>query len=227
MSDTMQTLSRSSLREQAIEAIRAGIITGEIGAGELYSAPTLAARLGVSATPVREAMLELANEGLVVAERNRGFRIVELSDHDLDEILELRLMLEVPATRRVAEQATPEDVATMRRQAAVYRQFVAKSNLPAALESDRRFHLGFLEILGNRRLVDIVAQLRAHSRLDAWGQCADSKMLDATVAEHNEIVEAIAAGDGAAAERVMRRHIRHTRGLWAGRPEDGASGTPA
>ena len=71
-------LEASSLRERAAASIRNGITTGEIRAGELYSVPTLAARLGVSATPVREAMLDLANEGLVEAVRNRGFRVVEL-----------------------------------------------------------------------------------------------------------------------------------------------------
>src|SRR5919202_296505 len=103
-------LEASSLRERAAEAIRNGITTGEIRAGELYSVPTLAARLGVSATPVREAMLDLANEGLVEAVRNRGFRVVELTDADLDEILEVRVMLEVPAAGRLA-RALPADAA--------------------------------------------------------------------------------------------------------------------
>src|SRR5260221_9167673 len=85
-----------SLREQALSAIRSGIVLGEIKPGVVYSAPSIAAQLGVSSTPVREAMTELVTEGLATPVRNKGFRIVELTDHDLDEIFQLRVLLEAP-----------------------------------------------------------------------------------------------------------------------------------
>ncbi len=94
----------STLSSMAKESIRVRIVTGEIAAGEIYSAPALAAVLGVSATPVREAMLELTADGLVEVVPNRGFRVVEPSQHDLDEIFEIRLMLEVPAAERAARR---------------------------------------------------------------------------------------------------------------------------
>ena len=95
-------LTATSLRDQALRAIRAGIIAGEIEAGEVVSVRVLAARLGVSATPVREAVLSLAKDGLLVPIRNKGFRVPVLSDQDLLEILGVRLMLEVPALVQLA-----------------------------------------------------------------------------------------------------------------------------
>src|SRR3954464_7400919 len=103
-----------SLREQAQQVIRASILAGELAAGEIYSASTLAARLAVSPTPVREAMLELANGGLVDPVRNRGFRILTPDEDDLDEISQLRLMLEAPSMRIVAERATDGDLRALR-----------------------------------------------------------------------------------------------------------------
>ena len=100
-----------SISAIAKRLIRTKIVTGELDEPRIYSVPVLAAALGVSATPVREAMRELAVEGLVEVVPNRGFRVVDVSKHDLDEIFELRLMLEVPAAGRIAELADERSLA--------------------------------------------------------------------------------------------------------------------
>src|SRR6185312_16792620 len=98
--------SRMSLRQQVTEALRGAVVSGVMEPGELYSAPNLAAMLGVSATPVREAMLDLAKEGLIEAVRNKGFRVIELTDAELDQLTELRSLLEVPTVAAIAERYT-------------------------------------------------------------------------------------------------------------------------
>src|SRR5919199_1566442 len=80
---------KPSHRERVADALRAALIAGELRPGEVYSAPGLAARFGVSATPVREAMLDLVREGLVDTVPNKGFRVRDLSDRELDEITEM------------------------------------------------------------------------------------------------------------------------------------------
>src|SRR5688572_32330171 len=75
--------NRRNLRQEIANALRAALVSGEMRPGVLYSAPTLAEKFGVSATPVREAMLDLASEGLVEAVRNKGFRVTELTEQDL------------------------------------------------------------------------------------------------------------------------------------------------
>ncbi|MFZ4511913.1 MAG: GntR family transcriptional regulator, partial [Candidatus Nanopelagicales bacterium] len=87
---------RTSLRERVAESLRAALVSGRMVPGTTYSIPALAEQFGVSATPVREAMLDLVNEGIMSAVPNKGFRVVELSDAELDQITELRRLLEVP-----------------------------------------------------------------------------------------------------------------------------------
>jgi DNA-binding GntR family transcriptional regulator len=105
---------RVSLREQVADALRAAMISGQLRPGVVYSAPALAATFGVSATPVREAMLDLAKEGMVEAVRNKGFRVTELSEKDLDELTDLRLLLEVPTTARLAGRLDATALARLR-----------------------------------------------------------------------------------------------------------------
>src|SRR5205807_8566867 len=109
-----RVLGHNSLREQVSHALRAALIAGELRPGVVYSAPVLAAGFGVSATPVREAMLDLAKEGLVEVVRNKGFRVTELSDRDLDELTELRMLIEVPTTARLAGRLDGAALAELR-----------------------------------------------------------------------------------------------------------------
>ncbi|HKT05736.1 MAG TPA: GntR family transcriptional regulator, partial [Rugosimonospora sp.] len=104
---------RPSLREGVAGALRAALVAGELRPGEVYSAPKLARRFGVSATPVREALLHLADEGLLAAVPNKGFRVVEISDRDLDEIAALRQMLEVPAVGELARGSAAPGLDTL------------------------------------------------------------------------------------------------------------------
>jgi DNA-binding GntR family transcriptional regulator len=210
-------LEALSLRERAADAIRNGIVTGEIRGGELYSVPTLAARLGVSATPVREAMLDLANEGLVEAVRNRGFRVLELSDDDLDEILEVRIMLEVPAAGRLARGLPVEAEPRLSALVEETEERARSSDVEGFLTADRAFHLALVDLAGNRRLVDLVARLRDQTRLYGLPELLASGILETAAADHRAILAAIVAGDAGQAESRMRSHLEQTtRGVWTG-----------
>lgn len=216
---SLERITRSSLREEALNAIRAGVITGEIAAGRIYSAPSLAARLGVSATPVREALLDLANEGLVEAIRNRGFRVVELDEHDLDEIFELRTLLEPPSVGNAVAMHSPGDLQELNRLAETLRRAVEDGDLAKFLTADQEFHLGLIAPLRNRRLSELITRLRDQQRLHGLRELVESSALHATTTEHHAILKAVVSGDRVAAEMLMRQHLRHTRGIWAGRPE--------
>jgi DNA-binding GntR family transcriptional regulator len=220
-------LTRSSFREQALREIRAGIIIGTIESGRIYSARALAADLGVSATPVREALLDLVRDGLVEAVPNRGFRVTAPSDTDLDEVFELRLLLEVPVTGLVAEQITPASVALLRTE--VERGIVAADtgDLVEFLDADRSFHHGILALHGNGRLTDLIDRLRMQARLYGLPTLQRAGSLSASAREHAELLDALARGDRDAAEELMRKHLRHTRGIWAGLREAMEADSPA
>ena len=94
--------SVESLTDRAHAEIRRAIISGQLLPGSIHSIYKIAETLGASRSPVREALVKLAEQGMVSFERNRGVRILSTSLHDLEEILSLRLLLDVPATRRAA-----------------------------------------------------------------------------------------------------------------------------
>ncbi|WP_199783200.1 GntR family transcriptional regulator, partial [Streptomyces alboniger] len=97
-----RTVRRNSVRGQILDALRAALVGGELTPGEVYSAPVLGERFGVSATPVREAMQQLAIEGAVEVVPNRGFRVVERGARELGELAEVRALIEVPVMLRLA-----------------------------------------------------------------------------------------------------------------------------
>lgn len=200
-------------------SLRAALITGEMRPGMIYSAPVLAERFGVSATPVREAMLDLIKEGMIVAVPNKGFRIVETTDQDLDEMTELRRLLEVPTVGRIATIVTPEQVDHLRAIAGHVMKAAAKGDMTAYVEADRHFHLELLLVGGNARLVDMVNQLRMHTRLYGLEELAAAGHLGRSSEEHLALLDAIEAGDRRGAERIMTQHLGHVRGIWANRHE--------
>jgi DNA-binding GntR family transcriptional regulator len=213
----MRTLTPANLRSQAAEVIRASIVGGELAPGEIYSAPTLAERLGVSATPVREAMLDLAKDGLVEPVRNRGFRVVVVDDEDLDEISELRHLLEVPAMGIVIARASDEELMQLFEKVGAIERAAEVPDVPEFLLADRDFHLSLLTLAGNERLVRLVGQLRTQTRLIGIKGLAESGQLMASALEHRPILEAVCRRDAPAAKTLMRQHLDHTRESWAGR----------
>ena len=209
------SINTLSLREQAASAIRTGIITGAITRGEIYSVPTLAEELGVSATPVREAMLDLVGEGLVVAVRNRGYRVVSMGAEDLDAVLKIRLLLEVPSMGDVAVLAKGRDLKEFRALAARLPKHARSGDIQAYLDADAEFHLGLLRLLGNERLVDIVAMLRNQSRVFDIGGLAQRGQLAEAGQEHAVILDAVEAGDRRRVESLVKHHLTNARQAWS------------
>jgi DNA-binding GntR family transcriptional regulator len=215
-----QLSDRQSLRELIADALRASLVAGQMRPGVVFSVPALAERFGVSATPVREAMLDLAKEGLIEPVRNKGFRVTELSDKDLDDITQLRALIEVPTVTQLALVARRDALEELRPLAQAIVDCAAAGDLIGYVEADRRFHLGLLSLAGNPRLVDIVRALRAQARLYGLDQLVREGRLTASAEEHHELLDALLARDAQRTEAVMRRHIGHVRGIWAALSED-------
>lgn len=212
-------LEYASLREQVRGVLRTSIVTGELEPNRLYSVGSFADRLGVSATPVREALADLAHIGLVEIIRNRGFVVSEPTDHDLDEIQQLRLMLEVPAIEQVAGRVPAEQIAACRQRVEQGKQAAAKGDLTLFLEADRDFHLRLIANYGNERLVRILEELRDQTRLYGLRELAANDRLLTSAYEHETLLDAVERGDAPAARTEIERHLRHTRGSWAGKVE--------
>jgi DNA-binding GntR family transcriptional regulator len=190
-----------SLADQVVAEIREGIRARRYVPGEVYSVYQLSEALGFSRSPVREAMLRLAEAGLVEISRNRGFRVLLPEARDIAEIFAVRLALEVPAAGRLATLGAPEGLAECLR---------AAENAPddeIFWAEDRRLHHLILIGAGNRRAAQVVAGLREITGL--LGEPTD-RTHAAICSEHRPIVEAIQGRDRTGAERSMRAHLRAT-----------------
>jgi DNA-binding GntR family transcriptional regulator len=211
---------RTSLRERVAESLRAALVSGRMVPGTTYSIPALAEQFGVSATPVREAMLDLVNEGIMSAVPNKGFRVVELSDAELDQITELRRLLEVPTVGELAGAIDRAAIRRLRSLAAAVSDAARRGDVVGYVEADRELHLALLAEAGNPRLVEMVGRLRDQSRLYGLEQLAAEGVLVDSATEHMRLIDALESGDRRAAERVMAHHLDHVRGIWASRRED-------
>ncbi|WP_405670350.1 GntR family transcriptional regulator [Streptomyces sp. NBC_01530] len=206
---------KPSFREKVVDVLRAALVAGELRPGQVYSAPALASRLGVSATPVREAMLELVREGMVEIVPNKGFRVTAVSDGQLDDYTHVRSLIEIPTVVGLADTADPDDLRALRPIAMEIVTSAAKGDLIEYVEADLSFHLGLLALAGNDHLVAVVRDLRRRSRLYGLTALVEAGRLRASAEEHLELLDALLAQDTEAVREVMTRHLGHVRGLWA------------
>ncbi|CAL9408901.1 FCD domain-containing protein [Streptomyces sp. enrichment culture] len=206
-------VQRSSVRGQVLDALRAALVTGELRPGEVYSAPVLGERFGVSATPVREAMQQLALEGAVEVVPNRGFRVVERGDRELAELAEVRALIEVPVWLRLARTVPAERWAELRPLAEATAR-AASSGCPATYaEADRAFHRAVLALAGNEELVRIAGDVHRRAQWPPAGSPAARGRADlvADAHEHTALLDALIAGDPDAVRALVGQHFTGAR----------------
>lgn len=208
-------LDLSSLRSRAEAALRGWIVSGRLAPGELHTIRQIATQLGVSATPIREAVANLASQDLVEIVRNRGFRVVEFDERATQEILFIRRLVEVGALEHLAGKLDHSRVLYYRRLIEEMENIGDAGDISEYLDLSRKFHMGLIEQLGMPRLTRLVGDLRDRARLFA---IENSPRQDAN-REHSKLLEAIARGDTRGVRETMTRHLHHHEGRWIGRDE--------
>jgi DNA-binding GntR family transcriptional regulator len=200
---------RRSVRDQVLAALRAEITAGELAPGSVHSAPVLALRYGVSATPVREAMQTLEREGAVEVLPNRGFRVEVRTPRELADLAEVRALLEVPVVVSLARTVPPARWARLRPLAEAGVVAAARGDRAGYAEADRAFHQALLGLCGNAQLVAVAADLHRRAQWPALGSAAAPRpaALTADAAQHGALLDALAAGDVALVERLARTHV--------------------
>lgn len=194
---------RHSVRGQVLAALREALLSGELAPGQVYSAPVLAARFGVSATPVREAMQRLASEGAVETVPNRGFRVAERSPGDLAELAEVRVLLEVPTVLALAHTRPPEVWRELRPLAEAAYGCATRGDLTGYVVADQAFHRALVEVGGNRQLAVLVAELCRQSQCGA----ATREGLAARGGLHGALLDALSVSDLTRAEALLREQL--------------------
>jgi DNA-binding GntR family transcriptional regulator len=187
------------------ERLRTDIMNGLYRPGDPLKQTELAARWDVSVTPVREAMRDLATEGLVVVDPQRVARVRSLDEDEAREVGDIRYLLEPLAARLAASKAAPEAVAEIRRLA---EESAAAETDTEWLDSNRRLHMEIINGAGAPLLTGILANLRQISSIYlATAVRTAGGMRDKSKREHLALAEAIAAGDADAAESIMQAHL--------------------
>ncbi len=209
----------ASLRERIRETLASAIVSGELAPGAMVTVPLLAAEFEVSATPVREAMLDLEQRGFVQSVANKGFRVTEVSRKDLEEIIEIRTLLEGPVMAQLSTVISAEEMPKWRHLADLISQHADDGNLTEFLEFDREFHLGLIGLHGNSRLVALVKELRSQTRMVGLAKMTNTPELSKSGREHHEMLDLIEKGDGVALQALMASHFAHVLAWWGPSPE--------
>ncbi|OPC81736.1 GntR family transcriptional regulator [Embleya scabrispora] len=202
---------RLSLREQVARAIRAALVTGRMRPGVVYSAPALAGRFGVSATPVREALLDLAKDGLVEPVRNKGFRVRAMSAADLADVHHLRELLEIPTVAGLARDGCADELPRLRALVDDLADALERADVADRVDAEDRFHAHLLGLAKNARLVKVVAELRAQARLYGPLPAPDEAEHGSIAVELHRLLDLIEARDVAGAEELTRRRLARSR----------------
>lgn len=202
---------RRKVTDWVYEELKNAIVDLRLAPGDPLREATLAERLGVSKTPIREALTRLEQEGLVETTSFKGAVVTGYSRQDLLEIYELRELLEDAAVRAAAESMTDEDREHLDRISRESRQLQRgdKTAKLSALISD--FDALLFDQVRNHRIRVLIENLRAHLTRIGHLTAEIPGRIDASVDEHEKIVEAIAARDPQLAEQRMREHIRSVR----------------
>jgi DNA-binding GntR family transcriptional regulator len=200
-------LNIASVVDQVYTAIRERIASGSLPRGARVHQEDLAEELGVSRTPVREALRRLAAEGLVEMRTNRGARVADIDQGGMRGAYDARLVVEPGAARLAAARRLAEPLARMR--AAVAAQRRSLRSVERSFEANREFHLALVAASGNDYLLQLVERLWV-ARIGATiyeRQVETQERMVLDVREHEQILEAIEAGDGRRAESLTRRHL--------------------
>jgi len=206
-------MTRTTTTDRVFASLRESIVTGEFPAGSLHSIYRLADLLEVSRTPVREAVLRLADIGLVTIERNRGVRIRGVTVADVKAVFELRLMLEVPTAAYAAAHADPAHVDVIRQELDLMRRHAGEDDEQQFTAHDRLLHHAIAAVIGNARLQAEIATLRDSIQARGATTIRRSRGMAELAAEHAPIVEAIAMRDPRAAAAHMEQHLVNTATL--------------
>ena len=200
-------LEKTSLREQALSALRKAITTGQIRPGTHLVETELSEALQISRGTLREAMRQLQQEGLISAGARGRLSVRHLDTKEIRDIFGVRAALEALAASELASRPNRADVVAELRGAVEDMERWAASNLEDRIEADLRFHRTLCRLSGNETLMHSWSSLEGSIRMSIMYAGVDRALKNMDAKRHLEIVDAIESGDGALAADVVRAHM--------------------
>lgn len=195
------------LRDLVFEAIREAIITGSLTPGDRLMEIQLAETLGVSRTPVREAIRKLELEGFVVMIPRKGAYVADISMKDIADVFEIRAALEGLAAQLAAERITDEEIEQLERLLVEIGRCIEEKDVAALVAADTRFHEMLYRASRNDRLQQILTLLREQIQAFRARTLAHKERMRIALEEHRGLVEAVTQRDPELARRLAQEHI--------------------
>ena len=205
------SLSRVNLATQVYEFLKRQIVTGQLSFGLKLTEDHLAKELGVSRTPIREAMNRLAQDGLVTVSPGRGAFVQTLSSHDIVEFFEVREALEGMAARLASSRITKETLEKLRSDLEAGMVERERNGYTGYVEADREFHEAITSACGNQHLFQLMTSLRNRIQILRHRSVILPGRARKSFQEHLDIIEALSCQDSNLAEERMRTHIRNVK----------------
>ncbi len=202
--------SYKPLREVVSETLREAIVSGILEPGERLMEIQLAEELGVSRTPVREAIRKLELEGFVIMVPRRGTYVADLSIKDINEVYEIRTALDVLAAGLAAERITEEELEQLERLLVEIGEAIEKDDLQKIIDIDSQFHDVLYRASRNDRLVGIINNLREQFTRFRTISIQYPGRLKSTLVEHGRLIEAIAQRNVELAQQMAREHMENS-----------------
>lgn len=195
------------LRDVVFENLRTAILDGNLKAGQRLMEVQLAEQLGVSRTPIREAIRKLELEGLVVMLPRKGAYVANMSFKDLIDVLEIRASLEGLAASLASERRRDEDIVELERVAKEFEKSVREANIDDVLKKDVEFHEKIFIMANNKKLYQLITSLWEQVHRFRVTYVSNYEASLSLVDEHNRILEAIKEGDSELAKKYATEHI--------------------
>lgn len=207
METIFQTEEYLPLRDVVFKTLRQAILTGELKPGERLMEIHLANKLGVSRTPIREAIRKLELEGLVIMIPRRGAEVAEITEKSMKDVLEVRKALDILAVELACERITEEDKEKLLLACQEFEEAVKIGNFAMIAKTDVMFHDIIVEATGNVRLVQMVNNLAEQMYRYRFEYIKDASQHERLVEEHRNIYEGIIRGDKETAVTASGTHI--------------------
>jgi len=195
------------LRNRVFRELEHNIITGKYPPGMALNEKQLCQELGVSRTPLREALSQLELEGLVESTPNKGAVVLGISPQDIDDIYTIKLDLEGLAAKLAAERITPEELIELEETISMTEFYMGKGDIAKVVELDARFHDIVCKAGKNRPLRDMMSNYHNFAKLALHKSLTKPDRIPRMLTEHRNIMQAIAAGDGDLARSLAVEHI--------------------
>lgn len=197
------------LRDVVFNTLRQAILRGEMEPGERLMEIQLAQKLGVSRTPIREAIRKLELEGLVIMIPRKGAEVAHITEKDMRDVLEVRCTLEELAVQLACKNVTPEYVTELRAANKLFESAIVSRDIMSIVDADVHFHDVIYAMTGNARLIQIINKLREQMYRYRLEYIKDARSHSILISEHEDIIDKIEHNEVEAAKAVIRQHIQN------------------